>query len=89
MGKPTQIPVGRLQFKEGREPVVPLDLLDSIQLKGIINPLLVLRGSDGLHVYIGNQRLAAARKLGIGAVPCVFVNSQEEVEAELGRYRDP
>ena len=83
------IPVSRLRFKEDHAPIVPVDLIDSIQLLGILNPLLVIQCDDCVRVYIGNQRLAAAQKLGMGSVPCRFVNSQEEVEAALAEYRDP
>ncbi len=74
---------------EAVAPWVPQDMLNSIRSLGIVNPLLISEDWEGeLYVYIGNQRLAAARMLGIGQVPCRFVNSQEEVEAALAEYDD-
>ncbi len=64
-------------------------VLGSVAERGIVNPLLVARAEDGkLYVYIGNQRLAAARKLEIGQVPCRFVNSGEEVSSAMAEYHD-
>ena len=65
------------------------DLLASIKENGIVNPLLVIRGFDGrVYVWLGNQRLAAARELGIDWVPCIAVENEEDIKAAVATYKE-
>lgn len=88
------IPVKDLHYKgekymgsEWPQPLSP-EILDSVCKHGIINPLIVAQNNKGdLFVYIGNQRLAAARLRGIERVPCVFANSNDDVKKILNRYK--
>lgn len=49
-----------------------------------MRPILVNATSEGLIVYAGNQRLRAARKLGMREVPAIVTN---DVDPELLRKR--
>ena len=45
-------------------------LLDSIRDRGILVPLVATPEGDGFEVLSGHRRLACARALGLGIVPC-------------------
>ena len=76
------------RFAKVRTPTIDPDLLKSIQDKGILNPLLVIRGFDGrVYVWLGNQRLAIARELNIEWVPCVVVENADDVITAVEAYK--
>ena len=62
------------------------EILESIRNRGIVNPLLIAQVNGCYRVYIGNQRLAAARRLGICFVPCVIVASSDDVHHAYSSY---
>ncbi|GIW88111.1 MAG: hypothetical protein KatS3mg108_2435 [Isosphaeraceae bacterium] len=47
------------------------DLLDSVAERGILVPLVVTPEGDGFELLSGHRRLACARRLGLGVVPCL------------------
>jgi ParB family chromosome partitioning protein len=50
-------------------------LKESIRERGILQPLLVMRGEDGNYILVaGQRRLAAARQLGLVRVPVMLLN---------------
>lgn len=50
-------------------------LKESIRERGILQPLLVMRGEDGNYILVaGQRRLAAARELGLVRVPVMMLN---------------
>ena len=57
------------------------DLKESIQKKGIRNPLSVRENDKGYVVEVGNQRLQALKELGIQKVPCV-INTKNKKDLE-------
>ena len=61
------------------------EVLASVERFGIVNPLLITPDNQ---VYIGNQRLAAARLLGLEDVPYEVVRSTEDVQRALARYKE-
>lgn len=65
------------------------ELVESIRQYGIINPLIAARRgqSTSLSVYIGNQRLAAARMLNLSKVPVVIVDTKQELITALEGYQ--
>jgi len=87
-----KIKVTNLYFKcerEGRVPNIPQGtVFDSVKKVGVINPLLVAHIDDAYYVYIGNQRLAAAKQLGIEEVECIVVDSAEEIVDAMAQYKD-
>jgi len=87
-----KIKVSNLYFKcerEGRVPnILQGDVFDSVKKVGIVNPLLVAHIDDAYYVYIGNQRLAAAKELGIEEVECIVVESAEDIVVAMAQYMD-
>jgi len=51
---------------------------DSIQENGIINPLMGIQEGEFVRVKLGNNRLIAARELGIDEVPMIMLNNENE-----------
>ena len=52
---------------------------NSIKKNGIINPLMGMMEDDGeVRVKLGNNRLLAARALGIEEVPMIMLNYEDE-----------
>jgi len=47
----------------------PLELVDSLQTYGVLQPLLARPGTEGYEVIAGFKRLAAAREAGLTEVP--------------------
>ena len=66
------------------------DLKESIELFGLVDPLIVNIHPERLNVVVGgHQRLKIAKELGMQSVPCVEVNLDPEREKELNiRDRD-
>lgn len=62
-------------------------LADSIRRYGIIQPLTVRRSDfDDIYVYelvAGERRLRAARMLGYFTVPCIVIEADERMSAEM------
>ena len=61
-------------------------LADSIRRYGILQPLSVRRTSESGYQYeliAGERRLRAARSLGYFCVPCIVVEADEKMSAEL------
>ena len=61
-------------------------LADSIRRYGILQPLSVRKSSDDGFKYeliAGERRLRAARSLGYLSVPCIVVEADEKMSAEL------
>lgn len=91
---PWRIRTAELHYKDERfgsnaPPPVAAGLLESIREHGIINPLLVMRAFDGrVYVWLGNQRLAAARELGIEWAPCITVDNEDDILEALGTYEE-
>ncbi len=60
------------------------ELAASIEAYGLIEPLCVNRGSDGLyHLISGERRFKAISRLNWKSVPCVVYDGLEAVQAEL------
>lgn len=59
-------------------------LSDSIQKHGLIQPILVKRGENGIHTIVaGERRWRAAKLAGLTEVPCVFGEYTEKQVMEL------
>ena len=62
---------------------------DSIKKNGIINPLMGILEHDGdelVRVKLGNNRLIAARELGIEEVPMIMLNYEDEWKIHKKNY---
>lgn len=82
----------QLNFKWERNKGTPgglsLSVLASVAKLGVVNPLLVVRAHGQTFVWIGNQRLAAARELGIAELPCIVVESEAEALEAMAAYKE-
>ena len=59
------------------------ELTASIQAHGIIQPILVRRVEDGYECVAGSRRLAVAKAIGMGTVPCNVREMNDEIALEL------
>ena len=59
------------------------ELSDSIRQHGILQPLSVRRGAEGLELVSGERRLRAARLAGLSQVPCMVVDVDQESSSLL------
>lgn len=58
-------------------------LAASIRRIGIISPLVVTDGCDGLHLIAGHRRLVAAKLAGKDRVPCIVRRPEGAVDSEI------
>ncbi len=70
----------RLQPRQTYDVVKIGELAESIKEKGMIQPVMVRKTSDGFEVIAGERRLKAARKLGLEKIP-VIVRDVDDKEA--------
>ena len=59
---------------------------DSIREKGIVNPLMGIQEGEFVRVKLGNNRLIAARELGITEVPMIMLNDENEWKIHKKNY---
>jgi len=59
------------------------DLMNSIKVHGIIQPLVVFEDGGGYQLITGERRLRAAKVLGLEKVPVVVRNASEQEKLEL------
>lgn len=88
-GGVTQVPIDLLQ-RNPRQPREKFDLEElenlaaSIREHGVIQPLVVSPGKNGIYVLIaGERRLQAARKAGLKTVPVVIRQATDQQLLEL------
>src|SRR5688500_10313767 len=85
----TQVPIDLIQ-RNPRQPREKFDLEElenlaaSIREHGIIQPLIVSPGKNGIYTLIaGERRLQASRKAGLGTVPVVIRHATDQQLLEL------
>jgi hypothetical protein len=86
-GKNITLSMADLHYKEYGAPMDYAGVLKSMVKVGLVNPLLVAVIDGEYRVYIGNQRLAAARHLAWDYISCVIVESHADVTAALLEYK--
>ena len=59
---------------------------DSIKEKGIINPLMGIQEDELVRVKLGNNRLLAARELGITEVPMIMLDNENDWKIHKKNY---
>lgn len=59
------------------------DLMNSIKIHGIIQPLVVINARGGYQLIAGERRLRAAKLLGLKRVPAVIRTATEQEKLEL------
>jgi len=69
--------------REARAQAVSRELVESVRVHGILQPLLVRRRTQGYEVVIGARRLVAARLAGLKEIPAVIIQATDEEALEL------
>ncbi len=59
------------------------DLVNSIQEKGVIQPILVRRKGDSFELIAGERRLRAAKEIGLKSIPVVIKDVDDKDSLEL------
>jgi ParB family chromosome partitioning protein len=59
-----------------------LDMVESIKINGILNPLIVRTNDEGYEILAGHNRFEAAKEAGLKKVPCIIKELNDE-EANL------
>ncbi len=67
---------------------VSAELVESVRIHGILQPILVRRRTQGYEVVVGARRLVAARLAGLKEVPAVVVQATDEEGAELSKVEN-
>ncbi|MBI5454620.1 MAG: ParB/RepB/Spo0J family partition protein [Deltaproteobacteria bacterium] len=73
----------RAQPRKTFDEVKLKELCDSIKEKGIIEPLVVRRTTDGYELIAGERRWRASRMAGLTEVPVVVLNANDTEALEL------
>jgi ParB family chromosome partitioning protein len=55
-----------------RDQIDVSNLVSSIELTGVIEPLVVIPTGDGMRILAGHRRAAASVEAGVAAVPCLL-----------------
>ncbi len=81
---PSAIHVNPHQPRKNFNPSELEDLMNSIKIHGIIQPLVVTQREDGSYELIaGERRLRSAKTLGLKKVPALIRNADEQEKLEL------
>ena len=59
---------------------------DSIKVNGIINPLMGIQEDEFVRVKLGNNRLLAARELGITKIPMIMLDNEDDWKIHKKNY---
>ena len=75
--------IGFAPEREARVQAVSPELVESVRVHGILQPLLVRRRAQGYEVVVGARRLVAARLAGLKEIPAVIIHATDEEALEL------
>ncbi len=64
------------------------ELVESIRVHGVLQPILVRRRTQGYEVVVGARRLVAARLAGLKEIPAVIVHATDDEALELSRVEN-
>ena len=59
---------------------------DSVKVNGIINPLMGIQEDEFVRVKLGNNRLLAARELGITEIPMIMLDNEDDWKIHKKNY---
>lgn len=59
------------------------ELIESIKVHGIIQPLIVTKTAEGYQLIAGERRLRSAKVIGLNTVPCIIREAGEQEKLEL------
>ncbi len=82
-GRIVRLPVGSIRPNPAQprtqfDPEALRELAQSIRNYGVLQPLSVRRVGDGWELVAGERRLRAARMAGLGEVPCIVLQVDEQ-----------
>ena len=84
------VPINECKFwrESMAEPTVDFYkwMRNSIEEKGIINPLLGMKEGEFVRVRIGNTRLKIAKELGMTEVPMILLDNDAEWKKYFDEY---
>jgi len=60
------------------------ELMNSINKKGILEPILVRPKNDKYEIIAGERRFIASKKLGLNEIPCIEMNIEDAEAIEIG-----
>lgn len=78
----------RLPARASIDEQAVLDLAESIQALGLLQPLLVAPQGDAFEVVAGHRRLLATRQIGMDPVPCLVLDSEDEGDTLAARLHE-
>ena len=64
------------------------ELVESVRVHGILQPILVRRRTQGYEVVVGARRLVAARLAGLKEIPAVVIQATDEEVLELSNIEN-
>lgn len=73
----------RLQPRQNYDDAKLQELMESIQKKGFLQPIVVRKVQNGYEVIAGERRLRAARKLGLTKIPVIVKQATDKESLEL------
>ncbi|MEI7498744.1 MAG: ParB/RepB/Spo0J family partition protein [Candidatus Falkowbacteria bacterium] len=80
---PNDIVVNRHQPRSHFSETQQQELIDSIRVFGIIQPLIVTKRGDGYELIAGERRLRSAKAIGLKTVPVLVRETKEQEMLEL------
>lgn len=80
--------IGIAPEREARAQEITAELVESIRMHGVLQPILVRRRTQGYEVVVGARRLVAARLAGLKEIPAVIMQVTDEEVAELSKIEN-
>jgi len=80
--------IGLPPEREARAQNVSPELVESVRVHGILQPILVRRRTQGYEVVVGARRLVAARLAGVKEIPAVIVQVTDEEAGEFSKIEN-
>ncbi|MDM7917468.1 MAG: ParB/RepB/Spo0J family partition protein, partial [Candidatus Eisenbacteria bacterium] len=71
------------QPRKSVDPAKMEELVSSVRLRGVLEPLLVRRSGEGFELVAGERRLRAAQEAGLNEVPIVIVDLTDKESLEV------
>jgi ParB family chromosome partitioning protein len=85
------IPTDEIKEQTLRRPInshAITELAGSIKKHGILEPILVAKDEDGIHLIAGQRRLTAAKTLALATVPCHILDADHETALSISLHEN-
>jgi hypothetical protein len=80
--------IGLPPDREAHAQNVAAELVESVRVHGILQPILVRRRTQGYEVVVGARRLVAARLAGLKEVPAMVIQATDEEVRALSKVEN-